>query len=375
MKKVLIISSVLLLLIAALLASYAGWNAASPERTCARCHEISGRVDIWEKSTHREIACTECHGTALSEGIHSLKEKGRMVFLHNSKTRPEDVRISEDQRLKMMQSCKGCHQAEYAKWNSGGHAMNYSEVFLNPAHNKAETVYDDCLRCHGMFYDRGTVADIVEPLDTAGPWKLKDAHLAGRPSIPCFACHQVHQPGEPGKRQDLERPDGLHYSRTKQTLISFYYRRSNMYFPVPSLASTEITYRSVPVKVSTDPGQRLCLQCHSPNAFNMAGTSDDRTPRGVHEGIGCLACHDPHSNSSAASCKNCHPAISNCKLDVEKMNTTYIDQSSRNNIHFVACTDCHMNGRPAKSTNLVIPAAPGTLRQSFRNDIIQHSGL
>jgi hypothetical protein len=31
------------------------------------------------------------------------------------------------------------------------------------------------------------------------------------------------------------------------------------------------------------------------------------------------------------------------------MNTTYSDKSSKNNIHFVSCTDCHIKGRPAKS--------------------------
>jgi len=351
MKKILIICSSLLLLVVAFLALYSRWNVASPKRTCASCHEISNMVDIWGESTHRNITCKECHGTALSEGIHSLKEKGSMVFHHNSKTKPEDVRISESQHLKVMQRCIGCHQTEFAKWNSGGHAMNYSEVFLNSVHNNAETINDDCLRCHGMFYDKGTVVDIVEPFDSAGPWKLKDSNLTDRPSIPCFACHQVHQSGNPAKRQNLEKPASIHYSRVKRTLTSFYYRRNNMYFPVLSLTSPEITFQSVPVKISLDLNQRLCIQCHSPNAFNMAGTSDDRTPRGVHEAISCLACHDSHSNSAIASCNNCHPAISNCKLDVEKMNTTYKDQSSHNNIHFVACTDCHIKGRPTKNTN------------------------
>ncbi len=348
MKRIFILSACLLLLVAVLIFSNSRWNAASPSQTCASCHEIANSVDIWEESTHRNIACKECHGTALSEGMHSLKEKSAMLVHHTRSTKPDDIRISEDQRLEMMQRCIGCHQAEYAKWNSGGHAMNYSEVFLNSVHNKAETIYDDCLRCHGMFYDKGSVIEIVEPLDTAGPWKLKDESLADRPAIPCFACHQVHQQGFPGIRPNLETPASLHYSRTKKTLTSFYYRRDKMYFPVLLLASQGINNQSKSVKISQDPNQNLCIQCHSPNAFNIAGTDDDRTPMGVHEGIGCLACHDSHSNSATASCKHCHPAISNCKLDVEKMNTTYSDQKSKNNIHFVACTDCHTSGRPAK---------------------------
>jgi hypothetical protein len=350
MKKVLITGSILLLLVVVLLASYSRWNAASPTKTCASCHEISHSVDLWSGSTHRNIACKECHGTALSEGLHSVHEKGVMVFNHLGKKRPDDIRMSEVQLLDVMQRCKSCHQTEYSKWNSGGHAINYSEVFLNSVHNKNETINEDCLRCHGMFY-KGTVSDIVEPLDTAGPWRLKNTYVADRPAIPCFACHRVHQKGIPGTRQNLETPEALHYSRVNQTLTSFYYRRDSLYFPVASLSTQEIKYRSMQVKISPDLNQTLCIQCHSPNAFKMAGSDDDRTPRGVHEGISCLACHDAHSNSAIASCKNCHPAISNCKLAVEKMNTTYKDRSSKNNIHFVSCTDCHIKGRPGKRTD------------------------
>jgi hypothetical protein len=347
MKKIIIFISTLLLLVIAFIAFYTHWNAASPTKTCASCHEISHSVDLWSASAHRNIACKECHGTALSEGIHSMKDKGAMVFNH-LKMNPESVRISEQQRLAVMLRCKGCHQEEYAKWNAGGHAMNYSEVFLNSEHNKSETIHEDCLRCHGMFFDKGTVAGIVEPLDSAGPWKLKDTGLKDRPAIPCFSCHQVHQAGMPGARQNLQSPASLHYSRIKQSLASFYYRRDSNYFPVAKLISQTVNFLDKSVKISTDANQSLCLECHSPNAFNMGGTSDDRTPRGVHEGISCLACHDSHSNSAISSCKNCHPAISNCKLDVEKMNTSYFDKNSKNNIHFVSCTDCHVNGRPGK---------------------------
>ena len=346
MKKIVIISSSLALLIVALLASYSGWNSASPAATCAQCHEISHSFDLWARSAHRNIACKECHGTALSEGIHSLKEKAGMLFHHKDNLKAEDIRISEEQRMEVMQRCIGCHQTEYAKWNSGGHAMNYSEVFLNKTHNRTELPHDDCLRCHGMFYDKGTVRNIIDPPDSIGLTALKDARLAMRPAIPCFACHQIHQPGYPEMRQNLESPASLHYSRMKKSFVALYYRRDSMYFPVSLLPKPSTQYQSHDIKVSDDLNQRLCTQCHAPNAFNMGGSADDRTPRGVHEGISCLACHDSHSNSAIGSCRNCHPAISNCKLDVEKMNTSYLNRESKNNIHFVSCTDCHPKGRP-----------------------------
>jgi hypothetical protein len=345
MKKILLITSGLAILVLILLASYSSWNAAAPAKTCASCHEITHSFDLWAQSAHRNIACKECHGTALSEGLHSLKEKAGMLFHHKSSLNAEDIKMSEAQRLQVMERCIGCHQTEFAKWNSGGHAMNYADIFLNTKHNKSETPHDDCLRCHGMFFDKGTVKNIIDNPDSTGNTKFKDPGLAARTAIPCMACHQIHQAGFPGMRQDLNNPSALHFLRVQKSFTSFYYRRDSSYFPVARLAAPTVYSAGKQVKISDDLNQRLCFQCHSPNTFNTVGTSDDRTPRGVHEGISCVACHDAHSNSAVASCKNCHPAISNCKLNVEKMNTSYFDRNSKNNIHFVSCLDCHVNAK------------------------------
>ncbi len=95
--------------------------------------------------------------------------------------------------------------------------------------------------------------------------------------------------------------------------------------------------------VSDDPVQKLCIQCHSPNFAHQAGSEDDRTPTGAHEGLSCMACHSPHSNDARNSCIKCHPGISNCKIDVTVMNTTYADINSPNNIHSVSCNSCHID--------------------------------
>lgn len=94
--------------------------------------------------------------------------------------------------------------------------------------------------------------------------------------------------------------------------------------------------------------QALCYQCHAPLASAQAGSGDDRTPMGVHEGIRCLACHQKHSQNTRQSCAECHPRLSNCGLDVEKMDTTFANPKSVHNIHTVKCLDCHRNGVPKK---------------------------
>jgi hypothetical protein len=38
--------------------------------------------------------------------------------------------------------------------------------------------------------------------------------------------------------------------------------------------------------------------------------------------------------------------MSNCRIDVEKMDTTYATATSAHNIHWVKCTDCHQHGIP-----------------------------
>ena len=96
------------------------------------------------------------------------------------------------------------------------------------------------------------------------------------------------------------------------------------------------------VEHSKDPGSDLCKQCLAPNAYHHVGTEDDRTPVGIHEGISCIVCHDPHSNTAQNACNKCHTDVSpNCELDVRTMNTTYLNAESPNNIHRITCTSCH----------------------------------
>jgi nitrate/TMAO reductase-like tetraheme cytochrome c subunit len=118
---------------------YTWWNHANPEKTCASCHEISPAVTEWQHSAHRNFLCAECHGTAFSNGWHSMKEKVGMVFTHVS-DHPENEQLgmNEEQVLEVMGRCANCHQREYARWSAGSHSTTYSEIFLNEDHNKME---------------------------------------------------------------------------------------------------------------------------------------------------------------------------------------------------------------------------------------------
>jgi hypothetical protein len=320
---------------------YTYWNHADPRSTCASCHEITPSVSTWEHSAHRDVPCFDCHGTALGNGIHSLKEKANMVFTHfREDVHSGEIRLSEDQVLEMQARCAGCHQSEQARWSAGGHATVYERIFLDSVHNTREQLYWDCFRCHGMYY-AGNIYDLVTPVSTQGPWSLREPAKAGQPLIPCLACHQMHSANEPlrtGTGADERNP-----------ACGLYLRSDKMHLRADLLPMPDLLDEGREVRVSADPAQSLCLQCHAPGAHHAAGSSDDRTPTGVHEGLSCRSCHEVHSNSAARSCAACHPAISNCGLDVHTMNTSYLDPASPNNIHFVSCTDCHSGEMPVRA--------------------------
>jgi len=344
MKTRFLIKGVVILLACVLAGSvgiYTRWHAAAPDRTCASCHEIESAHEIWTQSSHRGVGCAACHGTALSSGLHSLKETGQQLFAHFGRPRDDEIRLNERQVIEAVQRCRECHAREYANWLSGGHSPTYADIFLDEKHNRDEQLSESCLRCHGMFFE-GNISDLVTPIDINGPWRLVRPPIASVPTIPCMACHHVHAEGLPAVRPDYSDPATIAANREPRAAkVGFYDRYEKMHFEAAGLPTLELSHNGVDVQVATDVRQRVCVQCHAPNAFHEAGSSDDRTPRGVHEGLSCGSCHASHSNDAKDSCANCHPQLSNCGLDVKTMKTTFADPNSPNNIHFVACVDCH----------------------------------
>lgn len=350
MKKrtFLLIPAFLIIFFLIFFSGYSAWNAANPEKTCASCHEINPSHETWQMSSHREISCLDCHGTAMSNGFHSLKEKSSMIFTHISKDKSNnDIRLSEKQIIETMDRCTKCHQEEYKKWISGGHSANYSDIFLNEEHNSMEQLYWDCFRCHGMFFE-GTIYDLIKPVSNKGPWEIIDPGKKDDPVIPCLSCHEIHSENEIRKTPDsMSDPKSIFYDRKSLAESEFskaglYIRADKIFLRADHLPEPEIIDGTRNVETSENHLQRICIQCHAPNYQHQAGSQDDRTPSGVHEGLACMACHETHSNDATNSCKRCHPVINNCGLDHTIMNTSYFDKNSTNNIHHVKCIDCHV---------------------------------
>ncbi len=314
---------------------------------CTSCHEMAAYVGGVHDSAHRSQNCLDCHDT-------SLATKLRHIAVHLGRTGPEAIRLRDVDVVSMTSACQKCHQQEYATWHAGPHSATYRQIFTDAKQNTQRRLMDDCLRCHGMHYD-GSVRDLVQPLNATGPWRVVRAGFADQPTMPCLTCHWIHREGsletKPAERISVAGSP-VHDS------LAFFDRRERMHFAAAELPLPQLFDGATPVKVCPDRRQAICYQCHAPRQPDtgsvaaahhwgpQAGSGDDRTPLGVHEGLSCFSCHQGHNENARASCKTCHPKMSHCGIDVEKMDTSYSNPASRHNIHWVRCTDCHTHGVP-----------------------------
>lgn len=268
----------------------------------------------------------------------------KRLFSHVGDAVPEQPRIGTADIDKLVERCAACHQQQYAEWKAGPHSSSYSRIFVDKEHNQKRKLMDDCLRCHGMHFE-GSIGELVQPIDSRGPWNIVKREYANRPAMPCMACHSVHRMGEPSAKPE-QRVAGK--QGVVRPSLALFDRRSRMHVSAAALPIPSMMDGDRAVKMSPDPRQGLCYQCHAPLAGNAIRLGDDRTPAGVHEGLSCFACHQGHQMNTRASCSTCHPRLSNCGLDVEKMDTTFKDAKSRFDIHTVKCADCHPKGVPKR---------------------------
>lgn len=322
------------------------YEAGGPD-ACSRCHEMGAPVGEWRHSTHRGVPCGACHGDALTTDPRFHLTNARRVVQHWRGEAGVRALLGPAEIRAMLPRCQKCHQQEFASWSNGPHAIAYRSIFLDEKHNASRHLMDDCLRCHGMHFDGG-IRDLVEPLSTKGPWRLRRAELLEDPAIPCMSCHSIHRRGALHEERRLEAKIAGPRQEKFRPSLAFFDRRSMAPVDLALLPMPAMSDGGRQVKMSPDPRQALCYQCHAPLSTRQVFSGDDRTPVGVHEGISCLGCHDKHRQTTRASCSNCHPRLSNCGRDVEKMDTTFASRNSKHNIHTVKCADCHPKGVPAR---------------------------
>ena len=295
-------------------------------------------------SSHHELSCSECHPKKLLNDFQLLQKELNLQLDPGHDRVRERIKLVESDLLLLQARCRECHPDEYDQWQRSGHAVTYSQVFLDRRHNKLQQLNDDCLRCHGLFFD-GTIHDLVTPVNTRGPWRLVDPKLNDRSAIPCMSCHQIH-PRQHTVVSSESTPARLMIEDAGKSPSGFYDRREKYFFSSSQLPKPRIWGDNGALEVASDERMRVCYQCHAPTVTHRAGSGDDRTLRGVHAKLSCVDCHQDHALSARASCADCHPANSNCGLDVRRMDTTHNAKASSHDIHTVRCQDCHPSDVP-----------------------------
>jgi hypothetical protein len=316
-------------------------------KRCSSCHEMQPLYDTWHSSSHRGVACDKCHGGALTTDMAFHTNNANRAWSHLRDDLPKQIGFANKYVLAMSEQCRNCHRQEFAAWQSGPHSSNYTRIFLEKKHNTENMLMDDCLRCHGAYFEGG-IADLVGPVNRTGPWRLAKPELANMATMPCLTCHQVHREGQPMQKAGVEGRVAGRSQEIARPSLAFFDRRTQSYVSIAELPVPTIVEGTRTIRMSKDQRQALCYQCHAPTAAMQVGSGDDRTGIGVHEGISCLACHAQHGQKTRASCASCHPKMSNCGLDVETMDTTFRSADSKHSIHWVKCADCHPKGVPPR---------------------------
>lgn len=307
MKKKILYWSIIPAALLVMGASYTAWNRVNPNYSCAMCHEIKTACSKWEKSVHADVACTDCHGTAL-ESVRSVSEKINMVYTHfTSKNTFEDIHLNEQQSLAIANRCAECHQAEHASWIAGAHSTTYKDIFMDVEHNKMERPYWDCFRCHGMFYD-GDIDSLMNLEGKPEDWYIKDMAQENKPTITCLACHQAHheQPRNVAYQEMDENARKQLADKEKYPPTALYMRADRRHMPTSKMLKEQLFAGDSLVKEVTDANTLLCIQCHAPNTKHQIGSEDDKTTIGMYKDMGCTSCHDPHSNQLKTSARDVH---------------------------------------------------------------------
>ncbi|MBP5227685.1 MAG: cytochrome c3 family protein [Kiritimatiellae bacterium] len=297
-------------------------------KSCVLCHEIRTSRDHWAASAHREVDCKACHGSSIGSW-RAIHTNSKRLWSHVRTDRHPGMRMDEEQMLEMIPRCGTCHQTQYAAWQRNGHATSYAKFLLDDKKNAEQKPADLCLRCHGMF--AGVPFMDMMYLDASNRvWRFADSRMASRPAITCHSCHAGHT-------DPAIATNG----------VFFYSRADECRFAAKDLMQPKVTLEGRPVRMAGDSNSKLCIQCHAPLSSAVSGSGDDKTPTGLHEGLSCTVCHDPHSGSTVDSCLQCHPAFSRCKeRDVRRLDTTYRTRESPHDVHHLTCATCH----PAPAT-------------------------
>ncbi len=219
---------------------------------CAQCHRASPEFALWNKGSHRGVACQRCHHTTAEEGLEML----RAFVAGGSRDGSRPHAVVE------VGACAACHLSHDPQWpqiaGSRGHKLHALEKKI------------ECVRCHAA----GVHGFQPALTSCAGCHGEHAVRSGGMQQLHCFACHDFLS-ADPGLRPT--RRDCLRCHRAQGVAAARFAEDAPMQFE--------------------------CGRCHKPHARTKA-----------EELVACGACHRGleraglHARQAHARCSDCHAA-------------------------------------------------------------------
>lgn len=254
-------------------------------KLCAQCHRASAEFALWNKGSHRSVACQRCHHSTTGEGLGMLR-----AFLSGKepggKSKHAEVKLG---------SCAACHLSHDPQWKqiegSRGHKVHVEKQQI------------DCVRCHAQAMHGFTPA--VEVCKSChGDHAIK---AVGMQRLHCFACHNFlsTQPGLRPTRADCltcHRENGIHPGRFSNAAPMQFDCAACHHPHATSIEKEQLPcagcHPGVPkAGHHADKGHRRCLDCHEAHLWKSGDRSCSRCHKsaaGHAEGRQCANCHGFH---------------------------------------------------------------------------------
>lgn len=122
---------------------------------CANCHIMSEHFAAWQKGSHRNTTCNECHTPHNFVGKYVTKARNGFwhSFYFTTGRYPDPLRITERNRRVTEGACRYCHQpiveaidfAHAARKSDESPVIHASFAAIGTGHEDSRL---SCIRCH-----------------------------------------------------------------------------------------------------------------------------------------------------------------------------------------------------------------------------------
>ncbi|MBI2865069.1 MAG: NapC/NirT family cytochrome c [Chloroflexi bacterium] len=266
-------------------ASLTNAKLSSGSNNCGSCHQIQPLVEEWKTSTHKDVACVECHTPPGLAGFVALQANAakNLAIQAAGQQGPLHASVSDS-------SCLQCHPRE-----TRPEVIN--QATLRIAHSKHEG--QGCADCHKQIvhsrrFEPQTVASsTVEQVQSRCQTchKPSQTFVHGSADVACASCHSAVIPNH-----DLAQKKGV--------------------FPMSSCTQCHEKQKvSTPDQcqtchVSPHGIQQACGQCHIADNTTWAKRTFTHPVElvGKHATLKCDQCHTNGKDFKGLTytCANCH---------------------------------------------------------------------